>query len=105
MRHRRMEAPAVAENGSAAEWRRYPAKPAADVIVSTNPSLCPVKLYPSTATQVLLCAVGVVPTRQSRSRGVSPRYAGRQGRLRACTAKPDARTPEAAQISSYNIHH
>ncbi len=105
MRCRRMEAPAVAEDVSAIEWRRHPAKPATDLIASTNPSLCPVKLYPSTATQVLLCAVGVVPTRQSRSRGVSPRYAGRQGRLRACTAKPDARTPEAAQISSYNIHH
>lgn len=105
MRLRRMEAPAVVENGSAAEWRRHPAKPAADMIVSTNPSLRPAKPYPLTASQAPLCAVGVVPTRQSRSRGVSPRYAGRQGRLRACTAKPDARAPEAAQISSYNIHH
>jgi len=105
MRCRRMEAPAVAEDVSATEWRRHPAKPATELIVSTNPSLRPDKPYPPVATQVLLCAVGVVPTRQSRSRGVSPRYAGRQGRLRACTAKPDAWAPEAAQISSYNIHH
>jgi len=90
MRCRRMEAPAVAEDVSATEWRRHPAKPATELIVSTNPSLRPDKPYPPTATQVLLCAVGVVPTRQSRSRGVSPRYAGRQGRLRACTVKPDA---------------
>lgn len=105
MRLRRMEAPAGAENGSAAEWRRDPAKPATDVIASTNPSLRPAKPYPPTASQALLCAVGVVPTRQSRSRGVSPRYAGREGRLRACTPEPDTRVPEAAQISSYNIHY
>ncbi len=77
MRLWRMEAPAVAEKVSAAEWRRHPAKPATEVIVSTNPSLRPVKPYPLTASQAFLCAVGVVPTRHSRSRGVSPRYAGR----------------------------
>lgn len=77
MRLRRMEAPVVAENISATEWRRYPAKPAAEVIDSTNLSPHPVEPYPLTASQALLCAVGVVPTRQSRSRGVSPRYAGR----------------------------
>lgn len=105
MRSRRMEAPAVAEDVSATEWRRNPAKPATDVIGSTNPSLHPEKPYPLTASQGLLCAVGVVPTRRSRSWGVSPRYAGRQGRLRACTRIPYARVHEAAQISSYNIHH
>ncbi len=41
MRLRRMEAPAGAENVSAAEWRRHPAKPATDMIVSTYPSLHP----------------------------------------------------------------
>lgn len=105
MRLRRMEAPAVAENISATKWRRYPAKPVTDMIVTTYSPLHPAKPYPPTASQTLLCAVGVVPTRQSRSRGVSPRYAGRQGRLRACTPEPDTGVPEAAQISSYNIHH
>ncbi|EAM4389216.1 replication protein RepA4 [Salmonella enterica] len=36
----------------------------------------------------LMCAFGVVTARLSRSRGVSPRYAGREGRLRACYIKP-----------------
>lgn len=105
MRLRRMEVPAVAENVSVTEWRRRPAKPATELIVSTNPSLRPDKPYPLTASQGLLCPVGVVPTRQSRSRGVSPRYAGREGRLRACTRIPDTRVSEAAKITSYNIHH
>lgn len=52
MRCRRMEAPAVAEDVSATEWRRHPAKPATELIVSTNPSLRPDEPYPPTATQI-----------------------------------------------------
>ncbi|ECO9393574.1 hypothetical protein FX276_21320 [Salmonella enterica] len=52
---------------------------------TASPSLPSAKRYPYQATQEPMYAAGVVTTRHGRSRGVSPRYAGRQGRLRACT--------------------
>lgn len=53
----------------------------------TYPIPRPAKPNPLIAIQELNCAVGVVTARRSRSRGVSPRYAGLKGRLRACNQK------------------
>ncbi|HAF6252685.1 TPA: hypothetical protein G9E63_004365 [Salmonella enterica] len=53
--------------------RRDPAQPVALLIGSANPSPSLLSHNPLTATKNVLCAVGVVPTRHCRSRGVSPR--------------------------------
>jgi hypothetical protein len=64
----------------------------------TYPIPCPAKPNPLIAIQELNCAVGVVTARRSRSRGVSPRYAGRKGRLRACMTKAPATLPIATRF-------
>ncbi|QCK75256.1 hypothetical protein E4K08_00235 (plasmid) [Raoultella ornithinolytica] len=59
-----MEAPAVVEWSTEGKWRRRPAKPVTVLKGSAYPIPYPVKPYPLKITQELLCAVGVVTTRQ-----------------------------------------
>jgi len=68
-----MEAPAAVKEYSGDKGRRDPAKPVTQLIDSTNRPFRPEQPDPLKAIQKLLCAVGVDPTRQGRSRGVSPR--------------------------------